>query len=112
MSDAAQGLRFLDILTTSSAVSNYLGVAETTAGHLLSAIAILRGETTIDELGRPTSPLLRSARGNPGVAPGVRDLVQHWFDRLGASADAELGDEQLVQFVAELRELDAEARGS
>lgn len=99
-------LRFADILTTAAAVANYLGEPTVGASHLLDAIAILRNEKTLDDLGRPVSPLLRRATGSGGDAdPAVRDLAQRWFAALGASVDAELDDHQLAALNAELQAL-------
>ena len=41
---ADEPLRFADILTTASAVANYLGVAEVSAAHLVESVALLREE--------------------------------------------------------------------
>lgn len=100
-------LRFVDVLTTSAAVTSFLGVAVTTASHIIAAVAILQGELTIEDLGRPVSPLLRSARGPQSVDPAVRHLVQSWFQRVGGTGDAEIGGEQLRLFVGELRLLES-----
>jgi hypothetical protein len=95
-------LRLTEILTTSSAVANYLGQPDVTAGHMLSAIAILRGETTIESLGRPVSPLIPRARGGAGAHPRVRELAQRWFARLGGDAGAVLDEGQLASLIEEL----------
>jgi len=107
MPESEATLRFVDVLTTSSAVTSFLGAAETTAGHLIAAVAILQGELTVEDLGRPVSPLLRAARGPQSVEPAVRALVQSWFQRVGGSGEAEIGGEQLQLFVAELRLLES-----
>jgi hypothetical protein len=99
-------LRFADILTTASAVANYLGQPTVSAAHLLDAIAILRGATSLDDLGRPVSPLLRRAtEPGGGVDPAIRELAQRWFAALGASVAAELDVAQLSALVAELEGL-------
>jgi hypothetical protein len=95
-------LRLTDILTTSSAVANYLGESNVTAGHMLSAIAILRGEVTMESLGRPVSPLVPRARDGGGADPRVRELAQRWFARLGGDVGAALDDVQLASLVEEL----------
>lgn len=101
------GLRFLDILTTASAVANYLGVADVTPEHVRAAIALLRDEKTLDDLGRPLSPLVR--RAPAGMAGGadkrVRELAQRWYAELGAGPEAEVTDEALSRLIAELDEL-------
>lgn len=98
------GLRFLDILTTASAVANYLGQPDVTPAHVREAISLLREEKTLDDLGRPLSPLVR--RGPPGSAGGadarVRALAQRWYETLGSRPDAELSPEQLRDLIAEL----------
>ena len=97
-------IRFLDILTTASAVANYVGVADVTPAHVRDAIAILRGEKTLDDLGRPLSPLVR--RAPPGTAGGadarVRDLARRWYASLGDDPAAELSTAQLEALIAEL----------
>jgi hypothetical protein len=98
-------IRFADILTTASAVASYLGEPEVTAPHLLSALAILRGESTIDDLGRPVSPLVRRGQGGVSVSPAVRDLAQRWFAELGANVDAALDDQAVERLLADLKAL-------
>src|SRR5690606_12055528 len=103
-------IRFVDILTTASAVANYLGQPTIRAHHLLEAIAILRDEKTMEDLGRPVSPFLRGALGPQGDAePPVRELAQRWFAQLGSDIDAHIGGSDLDTFIAEVRALaDAE----
>jgi hypothetical protein len=105
------GVRFADILTTASAVANYLGESDVRAAHLRDAIALLNEETTLDALGRPLSPLVRRA-GKRGATGAVRALAQRWFADLG-DANALLGEEQLAQLKAQVASLiEAEERGS
>lgn len=101
-------LRLTEILTTSSAVANYLGQPEVTAGHMLSAIAVLRGEMTMESLGRPVSPLVSRIQGGGGAEPRVRELAQRWFARLGGDVGAALDDVQLASFLEELYGLTSE----
>jgi len=98
-------MRFADILTTASAVANYLGEPGVTAAHLLAAIAILRGEKSLDDLGRPVSPLIQRGATSGVVHPPVQVLVQQWFARLGNDVDAELDTAALAEFTAELAAL-------
>jgi hypothetical protein len=101
-----EGLRFADILTTASAIANYLAVPDVTASHLLDAMAILEGKKTLEDLGRPISPLVR--RGGPqgaGVEPRALALVQRWFADLGSRADVELTGEQAEALRSDLRAL-------
>lgn len=96
-------LRLTEILTTSTAVANYLGSRTVEAGHVASAVAILRGEKTIDDLGRPQSPLLSRVTGaGSGVAEAVREIAQRWFAVFEGDVLREFTDEQLAQFLAEL----------
>jgi hypothetical protein len=94
------GIRFVEVLTTGSAVANYLGAADVSARHLLWAIAILREEATLEDLGRPLSPLVR--RGQPGSEPEVRQFAQRWFARLGSDPHAGLAGELLAEMLQEL----------
>lgn len=106
---AGEPLRFADILTNASAIANYLGYPDVTARHMLDAIAILREERSMEDVGRPQSPLVRRPGGaaGAGVTPGVRALVQRWFAELG-DANAELDDEAVARFRAELVAIDRE----
>ncbi len=95
-----------DILTTASAVAHFLGSQAILAEHLATALAIQRGQMTMDELGKPLSPLVqRYPRGaGPGVAPAVQALVQRWFAELG-TATAPLSEEQMERLRGELNAL-------
>jgi hypothetical protein len=97
------GIRFVDVLTTGSAVANYLGAPDVTAGHLLSAIAILREEASLEDLGRPLSPMIR--RREAGSDPEVRAFAQRWFAKLGEDPHAELGGDQVDEMLRELSSL-------
>ena len=100
-------IRFADILTTASAIANYLGEADVRAGHLVEAIAILRGEHTLDDLGRPTSPLVPRPRSRQsGADDAVKELVQRWFRELGGDANAPLTRDQLARFLTEVHTTD------
>ncbi len=96
-------MRFADILTTASAVANYLGATEVTATHMLHAIAIQDGSETLDDLGRPASPLVTRGSAGAGVDPAVREIVQRWFEQLGRDANAELDAEGVETLRADLR---------
>jgi hypothetical protein len=101
-------MRFTDILTTASAIANYLGQPDVEAAHLLAAIDVVAGIRSMDELGRPTSPLLRRhGAPAPGSTAGVRSLAQRWFADLASDPQAELDDRQLTTFAAEVREVAA-----
>lgn len=106
-----EGLRLSEILTTSSAVANYRGVQNVRARDVLDAVAMLRGEKTLDDLGRPLSPIVSRISGaGSGATEGVRELAQRWFAVLGEDPRAELDDEQLREFELELAALaDGEA---
>lgn len=102
-----EGLRLTEILTTASAVANYLGAPVVEATHLLSAMRILRDEMTLDDLGRPLSPMVaRVTRPGSSVDAGVQELAQRWFKMLGGVATAELDEAQLATLRTELIALD------
>lgn len=96
-------LRFADILTTANAVANYLGAGTVTAGHLLDAVAILQGQTSMDTLGRPLSPLARRPAGSATVDAAVRAVVQRWFAHLQNDANAALTPADLAALVTDLQ---------
>jgi hypothetical protein len=101
-------LRLAEILTTSSAVANYLGERDVSSGHMLAAIDILSGKKTLDDLGRPLSPLLSRATGaGSGAQQEVKDLAQRWLAVLGGDVQAELDEGQLDALREELVRLDA-----
>lgn len=100
-------IRFVDILTTASTVASYLGEPEITAKHLIEAVAIVRGAKTLDDLGRPVSPMLqRGLAASPAVDARLRMVVQRWFDVLGGEVEAELAADSVEQLLAELRTVD------
>jgi hypothetical protein len=107
---AADAIRFADILTTASAVANYLGSPVVIAEHMLAAIAILEGSSTLEDLGRPVSPLIQRGSVHGDVDPDVRDLVQRWFASLEGDANARLDAASLDTFRSELRALAAADR--
>ena len=100
-------IRLTEILTTASAVANYLGAVDVSADHLAYSIAILLDEITMEDLGRPLSPLVR--RLPPGMGggaePKVRDLAQRWFAAVGGDVTAVLTTLQLQQFRADVEQL-------
>ena len=99
-------LRLTEILTTSSAVANYLGVPEVRPQDVLLALEILRGEKSLDDLGRPQSPMIsRLTKAGGGAEPAVRELAQRWFAELGGDLAGEFDEAQLQRFEAELRSL-------
>jgi len=105
----AEALRLTDILTTGTAVANFTGERDVRAEHLLDAIAILLGEKTLDDLGRPVSPMLSRATGaGSGATEGVRSLAQRWFARQDGDVTRELPDDGLAELRAELERLAAE----
>ncbi len=100
---ADETLRFADILTTASAVANYLGAANVTAAHLLEAVALLREEKTLADLGPALSPLVRRAPGGGSVDPKVRELVQRWFEQLGRDPNAAIHADAVERFLEQAR---------
>ncbi|MBI5949814.1 MAG: hypothetical protein HY875_16885 [Chloroflexi bacterium] len=102
MSDSPGPIRFADILTTGSAVSSYLGASTVTAAHLIEAVAILRGEKLVEELGRPVSPLVSRSSQGAEVEPATRELVQHWFFALGQDINATLDEDETALLLLQL----------
>lgn len=99
-------IRFTDVLTTASTVANYLGVNEITAGHMLQAIALLKEEIRMEDLGRGVSPLLqRASQRQVSVAEAVRELVQRWYAQLRSDVYAVLNEQQIGQLRDELTAL-------
>lgn len=106
MTAPREPLRFADVLTTASAVANYLGQPDVTARHVLDAIEIQTGAAQMEDLGTPISPFLRrGSQAPPGADPAVRELAQRWFAALGNDINATLDDAQLQQLRGELRQL-------
>lgn len=104
-------LRLAEILTTSSAVANYLGERDVSARHVLAAIDILEGTKSLDDLGRPLSPLVsRMAGAGSGADDAVKALAQRWLAALGGDVQAELDEAQLAGLKAELSALAAEGQ--
>ena len=102
----SDGLRLTDILTTASAVANFKGVPEVSAEHLLLAIEVLQGDKTLDDLGRPVSPLVsRVSKAGSGATVGVRELAQRWFSRQGSDPAYELTSDELRTLREELQTL-------
>lgn len=97
--------RLTDILTNASAIADFVGEKDVSAQHMLDAIAVLNGDKTIDDFGKPAPPMLRRFRGPAGADPRVRELAQRWFADLGSNVSAELTGEQLAALAAELRAL-------
>lgn len=102
---AGEPLRFTEILTTAAAVASFLGDSEVRPRHVALAVQVLRGELRFEDLGRPSSPLGRGSR-SPAVHVGLRETVQRWFTELGSDPFAELGDDGITRFLAELAALE------
>lgn len=108
LNDGVSGvaLRFLDILTTASAVASYLAAPDVAAPHMLDALDILEGHARLEELGRARSvlaPMPPSAYG--GVEPAIRELVQRWFEQLGQDPEGLLDADQVQALRAQLQAL-------
>ena len=87
-------------------MANYLGHRDVLSRDLLTAIDMLRGERTLDDLGRPQSPLVSRVSGaGSGADPAVRALAQRWFARLDSDVGREFDEVELAEFVSELRAL-------
>lgn len=106
---SGEPLRFADILTTASAIANYLGAPEVIPAHLRDAIRLLRDEIAMESLGRPRSPLVRGPGGaaGAGATSSVRAFAQRWFAELG-DANAEIDGGLLERFVSELTEMESQ----
>lgn len=105
MPDNAEDLRLTEILTTSAAVADYVGADSVLPAHVLEAIAVLRGERTMDELGRGRSPLVPRRPGSGAVQPELRELSRRWFEELGSDVAATLSPSQLAAFEQDVRAL-------
>lgn len=105
MSESSDPIRLTDILTNAAALADLDAAATISAGHLLQAIDVLRGESRSAPAERPRSPLGRGGR-RAVVEPAVRTLSQHWFAQLGRDPLATLSPAQLDAFVADLRALE------
>ena len=102
----SDGLRLTEILTTASAAANYQGAPTVEAEHLRIAIELLTGRLTMEDLGRPQSPLVaRMTKAGSGVAPEVKELAGRWFARLGDDPLAEFDEARLAEFTAEISTL-------
>jgi hypothetical protein len=97
----ADSLRFTEILTTATAVASYLGANEIGAAHVQMAVAVLRENVTLADLGAAPSPLVPRSRSTPVSGP-VRELVQRWFADLGSDPLVEIDEEGIEVFLAEL----------
>ena len=108
-----EGLRLTDILTTASAVANFLGARDVDASHLLTAIELLQGTKTLDDLGRPLSPLVSRMTGaGSGATDEVKQLAQRWFTRQDGDVMYEFSSEDLAAFRAEVELLAGQPAGS
>ncbi len=102
----SERLRLSDILTTASAVANFVGAHDVGASHLLSAIELLQGSKTLDDLGRPLSPLVSRMTGaGSGATDSVKELAQRWFALQNGDVRYELTEQQLATFRAEVEAL-------
>ena len=108
----SDGIRFTDILTTASAIANYLGVNEVLAGHLLDALSIIEGTRQMEELGRAVSPLVPRPRSGPSASAEVRELAQRWFALLGSDPLAQVDGDALNRLREELARLTRHAGAS
>lgn len=99
-------LRLTDILTTASATANFTGERDVQLQHLLIAIDLLQGRKTLDDLGRPLSPLVSRMTGaGTGATEQVKALAQLWFERQHGDAMHELSTGELDELEAEIQEL-------
>ena len=108
MGDPDDLIRFVDILTTASAVADYRGEGEVSAAHVLTAIEMLQGKSALADLGRPVSPLVPRPRER-GSEARLRQLVQRWWHDLGEDVNATLDSIQVGELQADLNGLAATA---
>ena len=103
--EEVEPLRFLDILTTATAIasarnSNAVGVEE-----MLLAAKVTNGDIDITDIEGSIHPLLIRGSTERPVDRDVRALVQRWYSIAGGDAAAVLTAEQLSAFVRELEKL-------
>ena len=99
---ADEQIRLVEVLTTASAVANFLGEPDVSTAHLHASLRILKGEAAIEDLGRPVSPLVPRP-GSPGSTPEARAFAQRWYQSLGGDPHATLTEAQIEEMERELR---------
>ena len=90
MPEGTGPVRFTDVLTMATSITNFLGEGLVEPKHAVLALDVLEGARSLESLGRPLSPLVRRAPGGPAVDDRLKLLVQQWWNDLGATPDAEL----------------------
>lgn len=95
-------IRLVEVLTTASAVANFLGETNVSVAHLLTSLQILKGEASMEDLGRPVSPLVPRT-GSPGSTPEARAFAQRWYQSVGGDPHAALTPAQVEQMERELQ---------
>ncbi len=84
-------------------MADYVGASAIGPDHVIASLDILEGKATMEEQGRPVSPLLR--RGRPEPTAEVRGVVQRWFDDLGSDVSAQLSPESAEELRKEMERL-------
>lgn len=105
METAGEPFRFVDLLTTASAVASYLGAPELTPEHVVAALAVLDRSLNLEDLGRAVSPLVPKPPGGPAVAVRVREFAQGWVTRPGNDPTCPLTGERLALLRDEIAKL-------
>lgn len=101
-------LRLTDILTTASAAANFTGERDVQLHHLAVAIDLLLGRKTLDDLGRPQSPMVSRMTGaGSGAASEVKELAQRWFEKQRGDVMYALSEAELEELAAEIAALAA-----
>ncbi len=100
MDEPVPVIRLADLLTTASSLAGYLGERQITLQRLADALAILLGERTFEDFGRPLSPLVPRP-GPPEPDAAVLAFARRWHERLG-DPFAPLNAIALAQLRAEL----------
>lgn len=82
MEEPVPVIRLADLLTTASSLAGYLGEQRITLARLADALAILLGERSFEDTGRPISPPVPRP-GPPEPDEDVLAFARRWYERLG-----------------------------
>lgn len=105
MTGPAEPLRLTDILTNAASLADLERSEFVTAGHVLQAVRLLRGDDTATP---GPSPVLGHGGRRAIVVPEIRELAQRWFARLGRDPLATLDAQHLEAFLEEVRAVEAD----
>lgn len=82
MAAEPESFRLADLLAAASSLASFRGEATISMDHLRLALAVCRGEATIESFGPGLSPLI-PRRSAPEPDARVRAFAQRWNARLG-----------------------------